>query len=347
MKNSFFIKIFLGGGILFVLGVLIAWYSGIFFRATPPVPVLTRESFDWQEQENAWSLYIDAVGLDTGYDELVRAYQDQAYFVNQHNIAHVIGVLLYKRLGISGVAKCRPNFGLGCYHSFFTEAVRVSGPSIVPTLNEACNKLSAQGFAIGCEHGIGHAVVVYAGFEKPDLLRALALCDNNQPRVPVSGCAAGAYMEYNFRQVMSIESEGQVGGMRLFDAKYPNDPCDVLPERFQESCYYSQPEWWGETLGHDYRRVGELCEGVPDRWRERCFEGAGRAIGQYLQPKGEKVVELCWQMPTDAGRKSCISYAAHLYADDPATVSELPVLCRDLALRGVRDVIEELCRVLP
>src|SRR3989344_1015412 len=345
MKNNFFVKIFLGGGIFLALGALIVWYLGIFFRATPPAPVLTRESFDWQEQEHVWSLYIDAVGLDKGYDELVRAYQDQTYFVNQHNIAHVIGILLYKRLGIAGVAKCRSNFGLGCYHSFFTEAVRASGPDIVPTLNEACNKLGADGFAVGCEHGIGHAVVVYAGFERSDLLRALALCDRGQPSLPVSGCVAGAYMEYNFRQIMSIESEGRAGGIRPFDPQYPNDPCDTLPDRFQESCYYSQPEWWGEVLDHDYRRVGELCGRVPDRWQARCFAGTGRAVGQYLQPKADRVGELCWGMPMDAGRISCALSAGRLYADDPATASVLQILCTDLAARGAVEVVQKLCGV--
>ena len=276
MRNS---KTFIAPLILVVL--LGAIFASSFFSH--------RSSIAYSDTDPAynrayWKQEIANLGPAKAYT-LFKQENAKAPALRQHFSSHVIGELLYEKLGIDGIAVCDSTFGFGCYHGFFGQAIASGGSERIAELDSACVKAYSS-LGTGCQHGLGHGILEYAGYTR--LNDALALCKKTTQLVPLLGCTSGVFMEYNTPLVS--KENGAVPTTRQLDPKDPHAPCPSVPAENRASCYFELGQWYRITLGADRQKLNSLCGTLDGSDRTHCFLGLGAitvAFDGYVLPKAK------------------------------------------------------------
>jgi len=241
----------------------------------------------------------------------------------QHLSAHVMGELIYSALGVEGITVCDASFGFGCYHGFFGRAISEGGETRIKELDEAC--VAAYGeLGTGCQHGIGHGVMEYVGYNRVN--DALALCKETTQLVPLLGCTSGVFMEY-YSPLAGV-GDGLVPSVREFDETDPYQPCTTVSAEFSDSCYYQLGQWLAPKTDGEATRIGDVCSSLSEHNRAQCFLGAGGVITYMVEGDVTRARAVCASFG-EAGDVACragVSWA--LYAD-PAYRASAPAACAD------------------
>ena len=276
--------------ILIFLGVVAVGYLGIQYA-----PAYTTEN-----DAMRWADRINQVGADNAYKEFVDEYASVP-FAEQHPAAHIIGKMLYKQSGISGLTVCDPSFAFGCYHGFFGRVIADRGTGIIPLLADSCRKRYGAN-STGCEHGIGHGIMEYTG--RSGLLEALQLCKGTEQANELYGCTSGLFMEYNssmvFRDGVAYTDE------RPLDMKNPLAPCDTVPTPYRTSCYFEIGLWWKGQMGADYEKIGNLCtEAATGPERDACYRGWGTVVAESVGHTPAEAKRVCGLIRAPFGADTC------------------------------------------
>jgi len=274
-----------------------------------------------------WSKMMDEVGGVEAYQEFTRQYADKNFGV-QHTMSHVIGELIYKKKGLSGLTICDNSFAFGCYHSFYGQALADKGLSVIPIADKFCvDKFGPLG--TGCQHGIGHGLMEYYGPKK--LTKALDACSMTTQLKKLFGCTSGVFMEYNVPILISATSAETVP--RVLDKNRPYDPCPNVKEEYQESCYYEMAQWWDKstTFNGDYKKIGELCQALTlPLNRESCFLGVGNVAAPSSNYIVSETIKKCREMPTLESKIICQSGASWSFFSSVTYRSLAGEVCADL-----------------
>lgn len=271
------------------------------------------------EQEVAyWVDRIKKIGGKETYEEFGKLYSKEDNIGTQHQKAHLFGEALYKGLGVDGVAVCDSNFGFGCYHSFFGFAILDKGVAVLPELDQACIEVYGKK-GLGCQHGIGHGVIVEMGYD--ELASALTECSKLDWQGPIGGCTSGVLMEYNHHTMEDSGVREPVAG----DYHYP---CNSVENRFVEACYFEQPAWWSVLTGTDYVFIGKECEKAPPGLaREACYRGVGNLAAGVLSFSLPEITKSCQMMPNIDGEILCVEGAAWIVSYEPSKKDTWTELC--------------------
>jgi hypothetical protein len=274
-------------------------------------------------KKNEWIEIIRQKGSKEAY-QLFLAEAPQNIEIDTHTQAHLFGEALYEVDGLDGISICDDSFAFGCYHSFLGSAIYYEGIETLPFFNQACkDKYGSEN--LPCQHGIGHGVLIYTGYD--DLVGALDLCRTITDR-PTGGCSSGVFMEYNFH---TMESESVVGYSRpLTEDVFA--PCSNLDSSYQPSCYLEQVQWWEGIFNRDYKKIGVLCEEIAEEVnRQACFHGVGNYIASFTMHDVQKILHLCTLMPSATGRAECHEGASWLIRGDGSFVDDARLLCDALS----------------
>ncbi len=307
-------KLFIRCAACFVFIGIVAAGVLVWVGSTHPISQgVQKISVDTDPSTKEWRDRIKAVGATAAYQEFLAAYAMETP-TEQHPRAHVFGRALYQTVGLDGVTVCDQHFNFGCFHEFLGLAIQERGLGIVPTLNEDCiTKLKDN--APGCQHGLGHGIISYVGYDDKDLIKALEVCDKLRGQPPVGGCLGGEFMEYNLQTMLGDEAH-----IRPLHGD-PYYPCDTLAEQFQDACYYEQPQWWlmlswgdrgdQQKRGELFRRVGQWCAEAPRASLQRhCYLGIGNNAPPVVDWNEGKMVRECERMPTLDAEIDCRAAAA-------------------------------------
>ncbi len=292
-KMSFF-KTKKGAQALVLALVFFLVFGTFFFRQnTVSTPILKTDK-DPTKIIAYWSNRIDAVGAESAYQQFSSFYKESDYTV-QHPAAHIMGALLYQKLGNKGLSVCDSLFAFGCYHQFFASALADAGPEVVQKLDEVCIEKFGR-FGTGCQHGIGHGLVEYFGYEKESLLQELSLCSLTTVVGDYFGCSSGVFMQYN---IPVSFSGGEIKtGVRPFDSKNPITPCDTfIPETNKKPCYFSLGQWWFAASSESFEKLGTFCAFVDGRYRESCYLGLGNSLIHEEKYDYRRGLSACRLMP--------------------------------------------------
>jgi len=318
-----------------------AFFSSFFLRVSqeqniPRGKILAvAQLADFKDEREVWSRRIYEIGAEEAYEEFKEAYQALNYS-KQHALSHVFGTLLFEHLGIEGVAICDSTFAFGCYHSFFGEALINEGLGVLPLFDRACTEKWGDA-SLPCQHGIGHGILAYIGYGEENLLGAFDLCAMLSWR-PTGGCASGVVMEYNFRTMSDLSGSGTLTRSLQPDGD-PHEPCISLPEKYQQACYFEQPQWWQSIFGGDYIKIGTLCNQVEDTLSRRaCFRGAGNYAALFSGYGAKETITLCEKMPSYRAQFFCREGASWVFLAHPQKYHLAPQLCYGLKGGG-----EQLC----
>lgn len=240
-----------------------------------------------------WEDYMRDKGLDAAY-EVFNDENSELRVGIQHANAHNFGKALYGVAKLEGISYCNSSFNFGCFHSYLGTAIHEQGLKIVTRLNQSCvDNLKSQ--SLGCQHGIGHGIMAYLGYEYEDLVESLEICESLPFNDPIGGCYGGAFMEYNFQTMLDTE-----GTTRQWENQKPFYPCDILSNDFRSPCYYWQSQWWATVIGGEtkdkYAQMGEYCQGLKGDEMVQCFLGAGNIAGEFTNYNPLETVHLCKAM---------------------------------------------------
>ena len=303
---------------------------------TPPQPAAGGgELPNVLNERERWLRRIEEVGVERAYGEFKLAYaaRDPRY---QHLMSHLMGALIYERLGAAGITACDDGFGdFGCYHGFAARAVSEGGAETVRSAIVACREFAAPALAVSCEHGVGHGLIEVLGHHR--LSDALALCEEAAPQPnPFAGCTVGVFMEYN--GTPSATTTAAVSP-RPLDPNNPYEPCPTLPERFRQTCYYQLPQWWNRAPGATYQRTGQWCGAAAvSAEREACFRGVGSIAATLSGFDPAATIRACRTMPNAEGEAFCRAMASLRFSAIPALREQATTLCEGLA-----DELRRLC----
>lgn len=251
-------------------------------------------SKDTNPRYRYWSERISSLGASQAYAAL----SDEIAAISigeQHVQAHAFGGALYATKGISGLSVCDSRFSFGCFHEFLGNAIADQGIGIVQTLNRECEKALADSSPLSCQHGIGHGIQSYYGYEYADLIKSLELCrDLKNDRI--GGCYGGVFMEYNLRTMW-----GDAAQPRVATRETVGDICHSVEESFKPACVYWSSQWWlqvlyrGEGTVESFATLGDICREIAknDSLMRDCIEGIGTVAPQSAEYNPEKTIELC------------------------------------------------------
>lgn len=171
---------------------------------------------------------------------------------------------------------------------------------MLPELDALCREEYGE-IDTRCQHGLGHGLLVYTGYE--NLLEAIELCASLPSWQPTGSCAGGVFMEYNFHTME--ESEGTTYTRDSSGDLY--EPCSSLPEEFQPSCYHEQVQWWLTVFDNDFEYVGSLCVPLKDNsisW-DSCYQRIGNFITEFRNGDYDTIIEMCSKMENDTADHLC------------------------------------------
>lgn len=275
--------------LVFVDVLIGGWYIATRKNETypPPSNAASADIFAY------WDEMIVKEGAEKAYAMFKRA-TAQYPPKRQHEAAHAIGVALYNREGVRGVAVCDSAFKSGCYHGFFGKALSMQGMGAIAEFDRACRERHGASYS-PCQHGIGHGSMYAIGEE--DLAAGMATCEPIQDG-PLHGCFGGVVMEYNTR-VMIDPSGSALRSVQNGDIYWP---CAEIPARFQPACYYGLPQWWN-AMGKESVLLCGAVEHIENR--QACFYGLGNEAGGSSRSALVAVQEVCDGAPTFADMIDC------------------------------------------
>ena len=275
------------------------------------------EEFVNSDESVFWMERIREKGGQKAYKDFAQIYLDLPN-TKQHEKAHIFGEALYKTEGISGIVVCDSNYGFCCYHSFFGWALSENGLEIMDKLDKACIETYGNK-GLGCQHGIGHGVLVELG--RDNLGQALEECGELNWKGPIGGCSSGVFMEYNFRTI-------DQGARRPLSEEGEYFPCDVVARKFKEACYFEQPAWWAAQYLNDYSVVGRFCDELTElSHSQACFRGIGNVIAGNNGYNIPEISNQCANMPDFETELLCIEGATWIVSNQQEYENTWRQLC--------------------
>lgn len=261
-----------------------------------------------------WEKLIDAYGPQRAHDEMVKEVSAKNPNVF-HPLAHTFGEALYEEGKLSYVGYCGVEFDYGCYHQVLGHALTEYGHSAVGQVEQQCE--TTQTKARSCIHGVGHALVSHYGYTEEALLAALDDCRIfAKGHNALNGCAGGAFMEYNLREILS----GAIQDMRPLSTTTATEPCTRVPKEVRGECAYELPLWWGNvrsgtTPGNLFEWMGARCRSYASAdLVDGCFAGIGVPAAWIANFNPTLIAYECTSASkTDRERLFCVGQAAQSY----------------------------------
>lgn len=278
-------KTFLGIlALSFVALILIGFSASNFFKGTPSVAY---SDSDPVVAAAYWAQQIKIHGAEAAYAEF-KIKNAQSAERGRHLSAHIIGEKIFESEGVSGIRFCDASFSFGCYHGFFGHVFAREGVESITELDAVCVRAFGL-LGTGCQHGIGHGVLEYVGYQ--NISKALAFCEKTTKSAPLLGCVSGVFMEYNM-PLVGI-SDALVPENRTFSEETADEPCRLVADSYKKSCYFELGGWLQSALYNDDVYVGEVCRSFSPEWRPLCFQGFGAMIPQREGYDAERSVAVC------------------------------------------------------
>lgn len=255
-------------------------------------------------EKYAWVNEIsEKEGPEVAWRYILAAYTTPEGVVgNAHDLAHLVGQLLYKKYGFKGLKTCTPTFAFGCYHGVMQVAFDKEKPSEFPA-QLAAAQVGCEEVAPGespsywsCIHGIGHGVATYRGF---DLKTSLADCDTYGPRFSTY-CHDGVFMEF--------VSRAPEGYYRAADPLYP---CDAIGEAYKVACARNQVQVMKQKFGLADKDIAKAClAGGDEKISYHCIDAIGYGVGQAAHGEAQRVIDSCNAIADKSAAAQCLAAAA-------------------------------------
>jgi hypothetical protein len=255
-----------------------------------------------------WTLGIKNLGGKASYELFKDIYKDESTS-EKHNLAHFFGLALYNAEGMLGLSVCDFDYSYGCFHEFIGQAIIHEGIGVIKEIDQFCKE------EFNCQHGIGHGLLAYSGYDERGLSSSLDLCNTLGSVDVQDGCFGGIFMEYNVRTMLENESVREKKSNESVDAV-----CNLVPQYAKEACYFWLPQWimaeGPEVLDKNADSAREACGQVSNfEYRKICYKGLGYEIRVYTDnwELAKKLCETLTKDTADAYEVHCKTGAANSF----------------------------------
>jgi cytochrome c553 len=221
-----------------------------------------------------------------------------------HPIAHMIGaggLLHYEgKVGkafVAGNATCAS----GYYHGLLQWKLAGADEEEVKSVaREACTDPEIKQNAYNyyqCNHGLGHGVMLYTGYELPI---ALDMCHSLETEFDQVSCSGGVFME-NLSSSFGLKSRWVREDNLLY-------PCNIVSRQDKLYCYLLVTSRILPEVGWDWRKAADWCRKSEKGFVDICFQSYGRDASGTAVQDPVKANGFCRQ--AGSGEKECIFGAA-------------------------------------
>ncbi len=276
-----------------------------------------------------WELYMTFLGGDKAYQAFKISSKDKPTSL-QHWEAHQFGRALYRKYGQKAIDFCDESFGYGCYHSLIGQAIVTEGHIVVKNLAERCLLLSNTYHIRSCQHGIGHGLIGYFGYNRFGIIQSIKVCNNLRSILSPNDCGSGIFMEYNFQDMSPAPESWRK--IQLDNLKYP---CDDIETDFQPICYFQQASWWIKVLPGDsnnkIKQIDQLCSGLSQTNRSECFKGLAFYLGSYFNWDADAVKDSCLSESNPKDQIDCLEQTAKIFANGHQMIDQGRSLCQAIS----------------
>src|SRR3989344_3095727 len=296
-------------------GKIKAFFSKLFKKSDTDTasaavnPVFLRE-FKSQNEKGKFACLEERAKLEdpeTAWEYVLAAYNTPNGVVgNPHDMAHLVGQLLFKKRGFDGLSTCTPVFAFGCYHGLMEVAFDQYKDSKDETSYENALLEAEKGCAqIGspsdttywsCIHGMGHGI---ATFRDHNIEKSLTDCDVNKESIRTY-CNDGVFMEFSISAPPSF-----------YQKDNPIYPCDAVAEDYKVACARSQVQVMRLRFGMDTASISDACgKTLNDKIIYHCVDSLGYFIGQTSNGSASSIVSGCNEIADKAAAAQCLAASA-------------------------------------
>ncbi len=261
--------------------------ESILSKDLPELKELAGTQWEFQKYSTYFQQLADKKGGVYAYRVLLEAPFPKG--TDLHLLGHVVGDMLYKQKGLSGINSCTPDFRNACSHSIVVGYLRDHGEGALPEIVKTCKEApGGRGAYTMCFHGLGHGVLAFVGY---DLEKAVNLCQKTgtpefQNREYME-CTGGTIMEMiagvHDRDVWATQKD------RFFKKSDPLYPCNApfMPDEVKSVCYVQLTPHLFEAAGGDlgnlkpsvFAKAMSYCAAIPktdSMLRNSCYSGFGK-----------------------------------------------------------------------
>ena len=315
----------------------------------PPPPVREAlEACGGMEGEAATECYIERVerrveeGGTEAALETLSGLAERVPGINAdgHRFVHAVGMAAYReeRDVHDAFESCTDLFQSGCRHGTLQAHFMALDSVRAADVRRVCAPYREPGrelLAFQCQHGVGHGLTMYYGWDLP---RALEGCDALEGREARHSCYGGAFMENAVhatrphRHGSGGHGAGSPSGWRAMEPDDPHHPCSAVEARYRAACYEMQTSIMIHLNDGSLKETVEECERAPEGWRDDCFRSLGRSISIRAFDDLDRAARLC-RVGDEELRPHCFQGLAHTLMF--------------LGTRPFPEVGFELCRKVP
>ena len=246
--------------------------------------------------------------------------------IDCHSGAHHLGRMAFAEFGAAAVLGVDEVCQSGVRHGVMEQLFVSRGiTNLAEDVGALCPSAEVPFIRHQCLHGVGHGVMAWTAYELED---ALGLCDRlgDGDDLTKRSCYTGVFME----NVVSGLS-GEVGQTSTYvDDEDPHYPCNALPERYVNDCYWYQTSQMLNVFHHDLSRVPEACQEAPPNARRACFGSWGRDVGGTHRGNPYLIAQYCRLSPTLGLQGDCIDGAARTVFWDSTQQDAGIALCTEV-----------------
>lgn len=221
---------------------------------------------------------------------------------NPHDMAHLVGQLIYKTYGFKGLPICEPIFAFGCYHGLMEVAFDKNKPEEyadkILSAEDGCSILGDTETPSywSCIHGMGHGI---ATFREYNIDKALKDCDSLAEKVRTY-CHDGVFMEFSVSAPPNFYIKDN-----------PIYPCDVIAQNYKKSCARYQPQVMRMRFNMDTDAIALVCTNTTNNdIIYNCTDALGYFIAQTSGGKTSKIVAGCNDIENKKAAAQCAAAAA-------------------------------------
>lgn len=221
---------------------------------------------------------------------------------NPHDMAHLVGQLLFKERGFDGLSTCDPSFAFGCYHGLMEVAFDKDNPrefkANLEKANDGCEAIGTTTSPTywSCIHGIGHGI---ATFREYDMELSMDDCDF-LPTGFQTYCRDGVFMEFSISAPPSF-----------YDRENPLYPCTVVAENAKSACARSQSKVMMSKFDMELKDVAATCiDSGNTNITYHCIDSLGYYVGQTSGGDEDRIILGCKTIEDNPSAAQCLAAAA-------------------------------------
>ena len=244
--------------------------------------------------------------------------------IDCHGSAHHLDRMAFAEYGAAAAAGLADSCQSGMRHGVMEQLFVGRGiANLAEDVDALCPDADDAFGRHQCFHGVGHGVMAWTSYELED---ALGICGRLSDELGQRSCYSGVFME----NVVSGLS-GAVGRKSSYvSAEDPHYPCNALPERYVNDCYWYQTSQMLVVFNQDLERVAEACLEAPAIGRRSCFGSYGRDVGAAHRRNPYLVVQYCGLPESLMHQGDCIDGAARTLFWDSTQQGAGVALCAEV-----------------